>query len=406
MSVAATLATVPLFANLDNRLLESVVAIGRTAALAPEQVVFREGDPPDGLYVILSGEVSVYRQQDDDTQLHVRTLGPGQYFGELALLDGGPRSASVATRAPSELFLLERAAFLQLLPRAPGLLAAVMANMTYMVRDNTERLVRESLEQRAVRAEMELARFRALAEMVAGVAHEVNTPLGIVNTAASIIKNRVQSEALRRAAEDPRARDALDDVHEAVGLLEANVARAHRLIQNFKKLSVGQVADEKETLDLVEVVEEVVQLFSISARQAKLAVQVTSDLPDRAARQWVGYRGLLTQVLLNLLTNVERYAYPDGGGGRVEIVVGADEHRREVPFVITVRDFGRGIPPEDQPRVFEPFFTTGRGRGGTGLGLSIVHTIVTSALKGSIELASEPGRGTEICVRFPRTIAD
>jgi signal transduction histidine kinase len=130
---------------------------------------------------------------------------------------------------------------------------------------------------------------------------------------------------------------------------------------------------------------------------------VRNQLPDAAA--WLGYRGYLTHVLFNLLTNVVRYAYPDGAGGAVEIVIAADHGGKEEQFVLTVRDFGRGIAPSDLPRVFEPFFTTGRARGGTGLGLAIVHGIVTSGLQGMIDLGSEPGHGTTVTLRFPRAIA-
>jgi len=129
-------------------------------------------------------------------------------------------------------------------------------------------------------------------------------------------------------------------------------------------------------------------------------------LPDAASRAWLGYRGFLSQVLLNLMTNIERYAYPDGTGGRVEIVVAAEGRRTDGGFVITVSDFGRGIAAGDLPRIFEPFFTTGRSKGGTGLGMAIVQNIVTTALKGQIELASTPGFGTKVTLRFPRTIPD
>jgi signal transduction histidine kinase len=111
-------------------------------------------------------------------------------------------------------------------------------------------------------------------------------------------------------------------------------------------------------------------------------------------------------VILNLLTNVERYAYPDGRGGKVLVRVAEETDRREPCFVVTVQDFGRGIPSEDLPRVFDAFFTTGRGKGGSGLGLAIVHNIVTSALKGSVAAESELDKGTRVTVRFPRTIVD
>jgi signal transduction histidine kinase len=221
-----------------------------------------------------------------------------------------------------------------------------------------------------------------------------------------VVKGRLNAPVFAPLAHDPKARGAIEDVREAIDLIEGNIRRAHKLVQDFKQLSVGQIRDTKETLDLVAVVDEVVGLFKINARQAKLTIEVHHELPDAASRAWLGYRGFLSQVLLNLMTNIERYAYPDGKGGRVEILVAADGRRADEWFVITVSYFGRGIAADDLPRIFEPFFTTGRGKGGTGLGMAIVQNIVTTALKGQIEVASTLGTGTKVTLRFPRTISD
>jgi signal transduction histidine kinase len=219
--------------------------------------------------------------------------------------------------------------------------------------------------------------------MVAGVAHELNTPLGIARTAASVLRNRV-------------ATGDFDDAVEASALVERNIERAHRLVEEFKLLSVSQVSDRLEVLDLPAVVGEVVELFSISARRAGIRVAVLDELGGDAA--WHGYRGRLSQILLNLLTNVERYAYPEGTGGDVEIVLAGSD----MGFEIGVHDHGRGIDPADLPRVFDPFFTTGRGRGGTGLGLAIVRGLVRDGLGGAIDISSRPSAGTSVRLRFPR----
>jgi signal transduction histidine kinase len=273
------------------------------------------------------------------------------------------------------------------------------------VRASTEHLLRQELEQRAVRAEMEVERHRALTQMVAGVAHEINTPLGIVNTAASIVKQRIASDAFTHAVDDTKAQAELDDIREAVDLIQANIVRAHNLVGNFKQLSVSQITDVKEVLSLVTVIEDAIQLFAINARHANLEIRVTNGLPDAAAESWTGYRGFLTQIVLNLLTNIERYAY-SGTGGLVEIVVGSEPRGAAGQFTLTVRDFGRGMSDEVLSRVFEPFYTTGRAKGGTGLGMAIVHSLVTSGLKGQVTVASEPDRGTTVTITFPKTICD
>jgi signal transduction histidine kinase len=147
-------------------------------------------------------------------------------------------------------------------------------------------------------------------------------------------------------------------------------------------------------------------LFSITARQAKLKIELINQLGAQDDN-WLGYRGYLSQVLLNLLTNIERYAYPDGTGGLIEITVADDDAADRSPhFILSIRDFGVGISPENLPRLFEPFFTTGRIKGGTGLGLTIVHNIVTSALKGTIAVTSNLGQGTQVQITFGKEIQD
>jgi len=405
MSAEAFLGTVPLFADLTSDQRQSIVAAGRTRTAEAGETVFSEGDASDGLYVVLAGEVRIYKRNEDGTEVDLLTAGVGQYFGELALIDGGARSANVASKTPSEFFVLERETFLRLLTQSPPLLAATLSNLTQAVRTTSERVFREALQQQTIRSEMELARYRSLAQMVAGVAHEINTPLGTVNTAASIIKRRFTPQLFGPLAEDPKKRAAIEDIGEANDLIEANIRRAHKLVQDFKKLSVGQVSDTKEVLDLVAVVEEVVGLFKINARQAKLAIEIRNELPEAGRRAWLGYRGHLTQVLLNLLTNIERYAYAEGVGGKVEIAVALESGRTEC-FLLTVRDFGRGIAPDDLPKVFTPFFTTGRSKGGTGLGMAIVHNIVTDALKGAIDVTSQLGAGTTVKLRLPSKVPD
>ena len=332
----------------------------------------------------------MYQSDEHGVELDLGTLQAGASLGELALLDGGPRSASVAALEPTTCFVLGREAFLAQLHQLPGLLAAVLANLTQTVRKTSERLFEDELDRRRIQAEMEIARYRGLAQMVAGVAHEINTPLGIVNTAASFVRQRLTEDVLNGLPHEPAPQGVVADIQEALRLMEANINRAHRLVQEFKKLSASQIHDEREMLDLLGVIEETVDLFRISARQAGLIISVHDRVATPAARHWLGYRGYLSQVLLNLLTNVERYAYPTGAGG-------------EPSFVVSVRDFGRGIAAPDLPRVFNPFFTTGRDRGGTGLGLAIVHNLVTSGLGGSVDILSSLDSGTTVVIRVPCT---
>lgn len=262
----------------------------------------------------------------------------------------------------------------------------------------------QARREEALRTEATLERHRALAQMVAGVAHEINTPLGIACTAVSVIENRLASPKLRAlAGADEACQELLADVLDSAALLKSNVIRAHKLVETFKKISLSQASEAKESVNLPELVADAVDLFRLNARRAKLSIAV-DGAGLTGAPDWLGYPGLLTQVVMNFLQNIERYAYPDGQGGAVEIRLADQGEGHAARFILTVRDHGAGIGPADLAKIFDPFFTTGRGQGGSGLGLAIVHNIVTSALRGHISADSEPGRGTAFTVSFPKSI--
>jgi signal transduction histidine kinase len=240
---------------------------------------------------------------------------------------------------------------------------------------------------------MEVEKQRALTQMVASVAHEINTPLNVINTAVTIMARELASPeevTIQRAA----------DIAESLELMRLNVERADYLMQNFKKILVSQLKDERELFDISEAIEETIRLVIVSLKRAQVQVKYHDKLvPEQ--RNWMGCRGFLSQVVINLLTNVERYAYPKGVGGIVDVTIRMDD---DVHYHLIVKDHGRGIPIQNQAHIFEPLFTTGQSIGGTGLGLAIVHNLVTNALNGEIKLKSEEGKGTEFIVIFPRVI--
>jgi signal transduction histidine kinase len=404
MTVPELLRTVTFFDGLSDSQLAELVRVGHTESLAADRTVFLEGDRADRLYVILRGDVRITRRDENGDTVELSQLGPGAFFGELALFDGGARSATVSTVTACEFFVLGRERFVDLLSQSPQLLSDVLAGISGKIRAANERLHSEWLAKKMVRAEMEIQRHRSIAEMVAGVAHEINTPLGIVNTAASFLSERLTPQFQAGLAADETTRATLDEIREACRLIEANIARANQLIRSFKSLSVSQITDARETVDLRRLVREIVDLFRISARRSGIQIEIRDRLPPEDGAQWDGYPGYFSQVLLNLLSNVERYAYPGGRGGLVEIDFECESAAGDW-FRLTVRDFGRGIAPDHLPRLFEPFFTTGRAQGGTGLGLAIVHNLVTAALRGSIAVESKLGHGTCVVLRLRRRCA-
>jgi signal transduction histidine kinase len=402
VSIESILQEVPLFSLLPPESLEALVGQGQVLSFVAGEVVCEEGEEAEAMYVILDGRLRIFKQDEAGNQVDLGERGRGEFFGEWALLDGEPRSATVACITPCQLFMLDRPLFLELLldEQTQIMSFSFLSALVKRVRALSGQYFEEELTRRTLEAEMETQRHRALAQMVAGVAHELNTPLGIVNTAVDMIDKRVQNEKLAGPlSENKEAQAILADMKEAAHLARRNIERAHHLVQQFKKISVDQLAVVRETAVLPTLIEDALELFTINARQANLQINVHNHL-SAGERIWQGYPGPLTQVLTNLLFNIERYAYPEGVGGVVEIELTADKDC----FVLVVRDFGRGIAPEHLSQIFTPFFTTGRGKGGTGLGLAIVKNIVTDVLKGTISVESEVGKGTTFRVTFPQVV--
>jgi signal transduction histidine kinase len=380
------------FRHLDDCQLRELVSRGVVRAAGPGEAVSRVGDESDGLYIVLSGRVSITRAGPTGEAVELGDRGPGGSFGEPSLLDPAPRSATVTTTEPSRFFVLPREGFLSFLADCPDATAGLLAGIGTELRVMQERMFAEMVREHALQVHLHAERFRSLARLVAGVAHEINTPLGIITTAASILADDLADLVAQAGPITEPVRDAL----EAAELISSNLARATTLVERFKSLSISQAVSALDGVDLSAVVDDVIALYAPKARAAGLTVEVHDRRPD-PTREWVGNGGHLAEVLLNLLSNVERYAYPGAGGGRVEIVLRCDHDT----FQLTVRDFGRGIPVEDQDRVWEPFFTTGRTLGGTGLGLAVVNNLVTEGMQGTIEIVSAPGAGTAVDLRFP-----
>ena len=390
-------------APFSNEQLEHIAEIAPRFHYQADQTIFKIGDPSGAMYLILSGQVKIHRADEKGEEIILSNIDAGRVFGELALLSNEPRMASVTASVNSEFLVIDRNLLMDTIAAAsPDAILQLFSILGNQLRSVNEREFRELLNQRTLSAEMEVERQRALTQMVAGVAHELNTPLGVINTAVSIIERELNSEAFEKIAQDADASQIVEDFNEALGLIKGNVQRAHLLVQDFKKVSVSQLTDVKEPMSLSETVREIINLAKAHFRQSGLKNEIKDSL-SLTEQTWVGYRGYLSQILLNLLTNIQRYAYPNEEGGLAEIYVataGPDK------FSISVKDYGKGMSEDVRNRVFEPFFTTGRSSGGTGLGMAIVHNLITTALKGSIQIESEPGKGTEITVVFLRRIPD
>ncbi|MEO5932884.1 MAG: hybrid sensor histidine kinase/response regulator [Duganella sp.] len=251
-----------------------------------------------------------------------------------------------------------------------------------------------TLEQlNATREELRRAeRLAALGAMVAGVAHELNTPIGNCVLAASDLDQRARAFAV--ACESGLRRSELNtfvaDTVRVSELLLRNMAASARLIDSFKQVASDQAGFERRSFDLAELVAQVSQAASL--RRAEVALEAAAA-PGGALES---FPGALAQVLDQLLFNALIHGFPDGAPGAVRIDADSDG----VWLQLRVCDNGAGIKEADLNRVFEPFFTTRMGQGSNGLGLYIVHNLVTNVLGGNIRVESRPGE-TCFILRLP-----
>lgn len=244
---------------------------------------------------------------------------------------------------------------------------------------------------------IEAEKLAALGGLVAGVAHEVNNPVGISVTVASTLARRCEafSEEMKRGElRRSRLNEFIDGNREAANMLLSNLHRAAELIQSFKQVAVDRSHAERRTFNMRALTDQI--MLSLRPTLSKRNIALRIECPEHVELN--SYPGAWGQVLTNLTLNAVAHAFTPDVDGAIDIKVSKpDAGHVEIAFV----DNGQGMTDEVKRHAFDPFFTTARGRGGTGLGLHIVHNIVTSQLGGRITIASEPGRGVRFRMVLP-----
>ncbi|MCM8594106.1 PAS domain S-box protein [Accumulibacter sp.] len=262
-----------------------------------------------------------------------------------------------------------------------------------------ERVVERTSELRQAMAQLVQAeKLAALGNLVAGVAHELNTPLGNARVAASVLAEQ-WSDFTAAVRDGKLSRSQLDRFlvrgREAIDLLERNSARAAELIGHFKQVAADQSSARRRTFDLQQTVQEMLVTLRLSFRNSEHRIDV--DIPP--GLEMDSYPGPLEQIITNLISNALTHGLAGVESGKVELQA---RPQGEGQVVLRCRDDGVGIPKAILSRIFEPFFTTRLGQGGSGLGLYIVYNLVTSVLGGTIEVVSTPREGATFTLVLPR----
>ena len=242
---------------------------------------------------------------------------------------------------------------------------------------------------------VESEKMAALGGLVAGVAHEVNTPIGVSVTAASHMAD-IAEELVELYKSNQLDGDLIEtlmaDVEKASKIIVKNLNHAGFLIQNFKQLSVDQSMEPQREFELGKYLDDI--LTSIGPTYKKSNVTIKTHYKEKLMIN--GWPGAFTQIITNLVINSMQHAFLPGEKGQIDIELS----RKGDGFLIIFRDNGHGMHKDVADKIFEPFFTTKRSSGGTGLGLSIVYTIVTQRYRGSIRCESEPETGTSFTIEL------
>ncbi|MBN2530789.1 MAG: hybrid sensor histidine kinase/response regulator [Deltaproteobacteria bacterium] len=243
---------------------------------------------------------------------------------------------------------------------------------------------------------VESEKMASLGKLVAGVAHEINTPVGIGVTAASHLSENISAFKKCYEAGDASHDDLerfLNTMDETARMILGNLSRAAQLIRSFKQVAVDQSSESPREFKLREYMEDI--LLSLKPRMKRTGHRIELACPEDLKIR--SYPGALSQIITNLVMNALIHGFENKNNGTIDIRIS-----KETPNIILVcTDNGKGMPEEVADNVFEPFFTTKRGTGGSGLGMHMVFNLVTQTLGGEIRCESEPDKGTRFVISFP-----
>ena len=420
--IAARLRETTLFAGLDDEPLRRLVDLGEIMDLAPGDVLIREGDQADALYVVLDGELEVTKQSGS-SQIPLALVGPGSLQGEIAALEGGRRLASVRATGPAEVLRIPVGAIRELLAAGPDVALAVIRTAVARLRG-----MESTLRERE--------KLAALGTLAAGLAHELNNPAaaamrsvgalrGAVTAARSLphpvpppnapqatppprsaLERADRIAELERVASDEEGASALMEVGWTPEALLAEPPATIRWLSEDAKVTVlfgelelalGRISEvvtavkghtylDQGPVQRVDVrigLQQTLVLLRHRLRDVEVQAELADELPEIEA-----YGSELNQVWTNLIDNAIDAM---DGRGTLSIRAEPDPASDGTGVQVEICDSGSGIPPEVLARIFEPFYTTKEPGKGTGLGLHISHTVIARH-GGRIEVESEPGR--------------
>jgi signal transduction histidine kinase len=328
--------------------------------------LFKEGDPGDGIYVIRSGQVQISALIEQKERRVLGRLGPGDFFGEMAVLDSEPRSATATTEQPTSLYFIPRESMLALLETSPRLAVRLVREFSQRMRDFNRRYIQESLQAE---------RLTMVGRFARSIVHDFKNPLNVIGLAADLMMMEKATPDLRKSA-SARIRRQVD--------------RLGNMISELLEFTRGsQQVVVLERINYRDYIAHTIAELEPEAHDKRVTLVLRTEAPGATL---LLDRKRLHHVFSNLLNNA---ADVMPGGGQIFFSF----EKTPTDIITHVEDTGPGIPPEILPRLFETFATFGK-ENGTGLGLSICKRIVEDH-KGWIRARREEGRGAIFSFGLP-----
>jgi signal transduction histidine kinase len=357
-----------LFEGIESELLDEIAADVSVVQLGAGEIIFREGDPGNLLYLVGEGSVKISKSGRGGQQETLGFVQSGNFFGEMALLEGEPHSAMATAAEPTLLGTVDEPTFQHILELAPSRL-----HMNFL-RSVSERL--RTVNSRFISEVMRTERLSLVGAMANSIIHDLKNPICII---------RCCTDLIARETNDPR-------VHELTSMADKAVQGMLAMTQELLDYARGSTTLCCESVSIWCLLDELNQqaLRLLPGHNIQFAKNIRYD------GNVVVDLTRFIRVLCNLIKNA-REAMPSGG----ILTISTDLVGNQV--VIRISDTGTGIPADLLPKLFEPFFTHGKSHG-TGLGLAIAKSVVT-AHSGKISVSSVPGSGTTVDIRLPAPAA-
>ncbi len=382
------LRNVSFFQTLSDPDIRNIMKFCREEDLEPGQVIFKEGDKADRFYIILSGEVEVWKDYDSPYADLLAVHGEGKLFGEMALVDDLPRSATVVTRTTTRLLFINEEEFQRLLKENSLVALAIIRSLSAMVRKSNQTFV-EDLRERNRRlqkaydelqeAQTELLkneRLTTLGKFSSMILHDIRNPISVIKAYADMLTvSSGLDEKLGRYVENIRF----------------ETERLNQLANELLDYSRGEIRLDMGIVEVPKFLDDVCEY----ARRRMSSKEIRIDCDCQYAGQTVIDRQRMFRVFTNLLENSRKAM---GRSGVCTIRTRALSENIE----FSVRDNGSGMSEKVMKHIFEPFYSSSPN-GGTGLGMAIVKSVV-EAHHGSIEIESSEGEGTEVRFTIPHRI--